>query len=110
MYGHLKRGSIRVKEGDKVKQGQNIALVGNSGNSTAAHLHLHITQGPSILGSPGVPYVFDSFKVAGLIDLDEERFVKNEIAGAPQLIGHSPYEGKHTKELPKDCMIVDFGD
>jgi Peptidase family M23 len=108
MYAHLKWGSIKVKEGDKVTRGQVIGWVGNSGNSSAPHLHLHITTGPSILDSPGVPYVFDSYEVVGAIDPDEDKWIKNDLIGAPQLIGHSPYEGTHTKELPKDCMIIDF--
>jgi Peptidase family M23 len=108
MYAHLKWGSIKVKEGERVKRGQEIALVGNSGNSSAPHLHLHIMTGPAVLDSPGVPYVFDSFEVVGAIDPDEDKWIKNDLAGAPQLIGHSPYEGKHTKELPRDCMIIDF--
>ena len=36
MYAHLKRGSVKVKAGDAVKAGQQIAEVGNSGQRTAA--------------------------------------------------------------------------
>lgn len=39
MYGHLKRGSVCVREGDWVKSGDEIGRVGNSGNSTMPHLH-----------------------------------------------------------------------
>lgn len=38
-YGHMYPNSITVKEGDTVKQGQKLGLVGNSGNSTGCHLH-----------------------------------------------------------------------
>ncbi len=44
-YAHVKPGSLRVKLGDKVKRGQVIALVGNTGNSTEPHLHFHISDG-----------------------------------------------------------------
>ena len=41
-YAHLQPGSLRVKLGDKVRRGQVLGLVGNSGNSTEPHLHFHI--------------------------------------------------------------------
>ncbi|RPD41574.1 M23 family metallopeptidase [Chitinophaga barathri] len=40
--GHLKRGSIMVKEGDIVKMGQPLGCVGNSGFSTEPHLHIQV--------------------------------------------------------------------
>jgi murein DD-endopeptidase len=64
-YAHLKPGSIRVKTGDRVTRGQVVGLVGNSGNSTEPHLHFHISDGTSPLGSEGVPYRHDSFEVVG---------------------------------------------
>lgn len=64
-YAHVKPGSLRVKLGDRVKRGQVIALVGNTGNSTEPHLHFHVSDGISPLGSEGVPYRLDSFEVVG---------------------------------------------
>jgi murein DD-endopeptidase len=64
-YAHLKPGSLRVKEGDRVKRGQVLGAVGNSGNSTEPHLHFHISDANSPLGSDGVPYAFDSFEIVG---------------------------------------------
>lgn len=52
-----------MKVGDRVRRGQVIGLVGNSGNSTAPHLHFHITDGNSPLESEGVPYLLESFEV-----------------------------------------------
>jgi hypothetical protein len=63
MYAHLQPASLRVRVGQRVKIGQVIGLVGNSGNSTEPHLHLHISDGGSPLGAEGVPYVFDTFEV-----------------------------------------------
>lgn len=39
-YGHLSKQL--VKEGDKVRAGQTIALTGNSGHSTGPHLHFQV--------------------------------------------------------------------
>ena len=64
-YAHVKPGSLRVKLGDRVKRGQVIALVGNTGNSTEPHLHFHISDGVSPLGSEGVPYRLESFEIIG---------------------------------------------
>lgn len=55
-YAHLQPGSLRVKPGDRVRRGQVIGLVGNSGNSTEPHLHFHVSDGASPLGAEGLPY------------------------------------------------------
>ncbi len=47
VYAHLKPGSITVKTGQKVNQGQKIGAVGTTGNSTGYHLHFEIRQGSS---------------------------------------------------------------
>ncbi len=47
VMGHLKQGSITVKVGDLVRQGQPLAAVGNTGNTNEPHLHLQIQDSPS---------------------------------------------------------------
>lgn len=42
VYAHMYQGSITVKVGDHVAQGQKIGLMGSSGSSTGAHLHFEI--------------------------------------------------------------------
>jgi len=64
-YAHLQPGSTRVKAGDQVHRGQVLALVGNTGNSTEPHLHFHLSDASSPLGSEGLPYAFESFEVQG---------------------------------------------
>lgn len=62
-YAHLKPGSIKLKTGDKVKKGQVIGRLGNSGNSVGPHLHFHIGNRNLLNGSEGVPFVFSKLKV-----------------------------------------------
>lgn len=38
-YGHLCQNSLQVRKGDRVRAGQSLALVGNSGSSDLPHLH-----------------------------------------------------------------------
>ena len=48
-YAHMQPGSVRVKVGDRVKTGQVLGLLGNSGNTDTPHLHFHVMDGPSPL-------------------------------------------------------------
>jgi len=66
-YAHLQPGSLRVKLGDKVKTSQVVGLLGNSGNSTAPHLHFHLTDASSPLGAEGLPFVFEEYERLDLI-------------------------------------------
>jgi hypothetical protein len=63
LYAHLQPGSLRAKVGDHVRRGQALGLVGNSGNSTEPHLHFHIMDAQSPLGSEGLPYSLPAFEV-----------------------------------------------
>ena len=64
-YAHLQRGSIKVRKGDHVHQGDALALLGNSGNTTGPHLHLQLTDHNSVLQSQGIPFVFAGFTYLG---------------------------------------------
>jgi len=64
-FAHLQRGSIKVRAGDHVHRGDVLALLGNSGNTTGAHLHLQVTDGNAVLQSQGVPFVFADFTYLG---------------------------------------------
>jgi murein DD-endopeptidase MepM/ murein hydrolase activator NlpD len=62
-YMHLQPGSLRVKVGQRVRRGELIALVGNSGSSFEPHLHFEVTTSPSTLAGEGLPYLFDHYDV-----------------------------------------------
>lgn len=55
---HLKRGSLLVRVGDRVEEGQQLAECGNSGNSTQPHLHIQVTDDPEMPDGSGMPMAF----------------------------------------------------
>ncbi|TDC55210.1 M23 family metallopeptidase [Actinomadura sp. KC345] len=58
VFAHLRRGSVRVKKGDRVKAGDVLGEVGNSGNSSEPHLHFHLMDRPGALIAAGLPFAF----------------------------------------------------
>ena len=63
VHGHMQPGSITLKAGDNVVVGQQLGLIGNSGNSFEPHLHIQVCDRPSFLGAQGVPYVFSDYSL-----------------------------------------------
>ncbi len=51
LLAHMQSGSVQVAVGDVVEQGQHIGDVGNSGNTTEAHLHIHLQDQVSYTAS-----------------------------------------------------------
>ncbi len=63
LLAHLKRGSVGVKIGDKLKRGQYIARCGNSGNSSEPHLHFQLQDNRSFHFSAGLPIEFENIRI-----------------------------------------------
>jgi Peptidase family M23 len=101
-YAHLQPGTVRVKVGQKVKVGEVLGLLGNSGNSNAPHLHFHIMDSPHPLASNGVPYRFSNFTVEGkltnLDGLEQGETAKVVREGL----------GKRHAELPLNDEVISF--
>ncbi|HDR3484516.1 TPA: M23 family metallopeptidase [Bacillus pacificus] len=78
ILAHLKQGSIKVKEGQHVNEGEFLAQVGNSGSSSEPHLHIHHQrQDPSkviIFLSEGLPLYFRTEK--GVIMPEKGEYIK----------------------------------
>jgi hypothetical protein len=68
VLSHLQPGSTTVKVGEKVTAGQPVAKVGNSGNTSEPHLHVHLQDGPpTALMVEGIPLYFHDYKVDGQV-------------------------------------------
>jgi murein DD-endopeptidase MepM/ murein hydrolase activator NlpD len=65
LYAHLRRGSLTVREGDRVTVGQPLARCGNSGNSTEPHLHFQLMDGPDPDTARGIPFTWSGIGVPG---------------------------------------------
>lgn len=85
-YFHLQPGSLRVKAGDRVRRGQVLALIGNSGDAREPHLHFEVTTSSKLLAAEGLPYLIDQYRV------------KTE----------KSWENR-ARELPLKDMVIDFG-
>jgi murein DD-endopeptidase len=104
-YAHMQPKSIRVKSGDRVKRGQILGLLGNSGNSDAPHLHFHISDGQSLSDSEGLPFVFDSFDILGETRLLEALGLESK-GKSEKTQSNAPI--KRQKEMPLDNAVVRF--
>ena len=62
---HLKAGTILASEGQRVAQGELLGHVGNSGNSSEPHLHLHLQDGPAPDGPEAIPFYFFDYVIVG---------------------------------------------
>jgi hypothetical protein len=105
LYAHLKPGSVRVHVGERVRRGQMLGRLGNSGNSATPHLHLQVEVTRSFL-SDGVPFVFNRFRLLGQITepvSDENLGLRpnGELPFAP-----APRSGPRRREMPLDLNVV----
>lgn len=106
LYAHLQPGSLRVRPGQMIRRGEVLGLLGNSGNTSAPHLHLHVMAGPD-LGSEGLPYGIDRFAFAGTIPESDIEAVYGFSGSWPELRtpeGASPRRG----QLPLHLSVIHF--
>jgi murein DD-endopeptidase MepM/ murein hydrolase activator NlpD len=102
-YAHLQRGSVSVKTGQRIRQGQLLGRLGNSGNTNAAHLHFNVTDTDSPETSEGIPFVFDAFELMGTTTADQA--VAGESGPWPPITAPAA----RSRALPLGGSVVHFG-
>jgi Peptidase family M23 len=94
--------SVRVKPGDRIRRGDVIGLLGNTGNTSNPHVHFHIMDGPSPLASNGLPFVIVNFTDQGVGTAIEPAFEGKPVVIDPKMAG------PHRDSLPLNNHIVSF--
>jgi hypothetical protein len=107
MYAHMQPGSIKVRKGERVKLGQVIGLVGNTGNSVAPHLHFQVMDRSSSLASNGLPYEIRDFEITGRTP-GTEAFDEAEAKGTPLAVMPMTPAQQIRGALPLDQLMISF--
>lgn len=76
-YAHLRHDSVAVREGDQVMAGDKIAEVGNSGNSSVPHLHVHLMDRANPHAAAGLKMIWHDITLSGEIDGALEELAKH---------------------------------
>lgn len=102
VYEHLRPGSVKAKQGQRVRRGQPIGELGFTGDSTGPHLHFHVADAAVPLLGEGVGYGFDGFRLLG------------DYPGAKGL-GERPWQpragglaAERRNELPEASSVIEF--
>lgn len=102
-YEHLKPGSVRVAEDQRVRRGDVIAEVGFTGHTSGPHLHFHVADANSPLGAEGLPFTLERFEVLGAYGADLAAFGSGPWAPRP-----ADGNAVRTGEMPPPNTVVRF--
>ncbi|MCU0698523.1 MAG: M23 family metallopeptidase [Myxococcaceae bacterium] len=87
LLGHLQKGSVSVKVGDRVVAGQQVARCGNSGMSTEPHLHYQLMDDAEWTKAQGLPAQFRGYLANG-------RLVETGEPLRTQVVSHAAVEAR----------------
>lgn len=65
VVAHLRRGSVRVRVGERVEAGAPLGECGNSGSSTEPHVHFQLMDRPGAVLAAGLPFRMEGLRRAG---------------------------------------------
>jgi Peptidase family M23 len=107
LYAHMIPGSIVVEEGQFVRAGEKLGLLGNSGNTDGPHLHFQIMDGPRELNSVGLPFVFDRMAYQGHLVGTLAEVEATFVSGGAPLIDDTD-TGQRRRQMPLSLDLLGF--
>ncbi len=106
-YAHLQPDNpMGLEVGQVMRRGDVLGLLGNSGNSDSPQLHFHIMDSPLPLASNGLPFLIDSFDLAGRLESEADLFAKIA-AGGPYVLDTTG-AGARENESPLYLDVMDY--
>lgn len=109
LYAHLHTNSIpaRIKIGSRLTAGEQIGELGNTGSSTAPHLHFQVMDRPSALNARGLPFVFVSQKLEGTVIGTAKATDEAYESGKPMTVDRSK-SGWQAFRMPAETQVFGY--
>ncbi|MFI2259870.1 peptidoglycan DD-metalloendopeptidase family protein [Streptomyces tubercidicus] len=63
LYAHVRRGSLTVRTGDRVRTGETVGQCGDSGNSSEPHVHFQLMDAADPVVAHGLPFTWQGIGV-----------------------------------------------
>lgn len=105
-YLHLAYGTVNVNVGDKVKRGQILGYMGNTGNSFGAHLHFEVLKDGNRIDP--TPYLYKDFPRSNNVNVYYRvRTVKH--GWLPEVKNLDDYAGWENSPITDIAIKVDRG-
>lgn len=82
VYAHLRHRSITVVEGAHLNAGEKLGEVGNTGNSSVPHLHVHLMDRANLHAAAGLKMTWSDISLTGQLDPVLEKLAKEPAATA----------------------------
>lgn len=109
LYAHLHTNSIpsRIKVNGRLRAGQQIGELGNTGSSTAPHLHFQVMDRPSALDASGLPFVFVAQQLEGTVIGTANAAEKAYESGQPVTVDRSR-TGLQAFRMPAETQVFGY--
>jgi len=98
-YLHMKKGTLKVKKGDKVTKGQVLGYMGNTGNSDGAHLHFDVNNGKSYVDP--LPYLQGTKDFETDDKIEEDGYWGKDTTKKAQKVFGTPVDGIVSNQYKK---------